>query len=146
MSSLLELSAEYEESAELIRQRLKKLRKELAEAGEPEKRWHLEHRIKVLTPMLTRCNKMARHCKMYYERGYYIGDGSEQYRRSYSNDSAKEQAALQGCAIHYSKRANTRTAICPDRVSISGQVVPGSSGRKRRKQVDYFSHVLPGDS
>ena len=69
--TLREISREYEASAALLRRRLKQLRQELADAQDPEERWHLQRRIAVLTPMLTQMNELAELTARYYERGYY---------------------------------------------------------------------------
>lgn len=69
--TLLELSAEYEASAALLRRRLRYLRAQLAKAEDPEEIWHLKRRMAELTPMLTQMNELAELTKHYYERGYY---------------------------------------------------------------------------
>lgn len=69
--TLQELSREYEASAQLLRIRLKQLRKELASAQDAEEIWHLKRRIAELTPMLTQMNELADLTAHYYERGYY---------------------------------------------------------------------------
>ena len=68
--TLAQLSVEYERSAELLRRRLKELRRELSGTEDPEARWHLQRRIAVLTPMLTQMNELAELTARYYERGY----------------------------------------------------------------------------
>lgn len=68
---LHELSREYEDSAALLRARLKRLRTELAATSDPEEIWHLKRRIGELTPMLTQMNELADLTAHYYERGYY---------------------------------------------------------------------------
>lgn len=69
--TLLELSSQYEQSAQLLRQRLYQLRQQLRETEDPEERWHIRHRISILMPMLTRTNELAELTARYYERGYY---------------------------------------------------------------------------
>ena len=68
---LWELSVGYEESARLLRKRLRQLRQMLANAKDPEEIWHLKRRISDLTPMLTQMNELAELTARYYERGYY---------------------------------------------------------------------------
>ena len=68
---LWELSGGYEESARLLRKRLRQLRQMLANAKDPEEIWHLKRRISDLTPMLTQMNELAELTARYYERGYY---------------------------------------------------------------------------
>ena len=70
-STLAELSKDYEYAALLLRGRLRTLRRELAEAEDPEEIWHLKRRIFELTPMLTQMNELAELTAHYYERGYY---------------------------------------------------------------------------
>ncbi len=69
--TLLELSKDYRAAAVPLRRRLAQLRRELAEATDPEDIWHLKRRIAVLTPMLTEMNELAELTERYYERGYY---------------------------------------------------------------------------
>ncbi len=69
--TLQEMSREYEASAQLLRARLRLLRRELAAATDPEEIWHLKRRIAELTPMLTQMNELADLTAHYYERGYY---------------------------------------------------------------------------
>lgn len=71
---LAELSPLYEESAGKLRQRLQELRRQLAQATDPEEIWHLKRRITELTPMLTQMNELAELTARYYERGYYRND------------------------------------------------------------------------
>ena len=69
--TLSQLSAGYRQSAELLSDRLRLLRKLLAEASEPEEIWHIKRRISELTPMLTQMNELAELTERYYEKGYY---------------------------------------------------------------------------
>ncbi len=66
-----ELSREYRASAALLSNRLRQLRGELEAAEDPEVKWHIRHRIHVLTPMLTQMYDLAELTERYYERGYY---------------------------------------------------------------------------
>lgn len=69
--TLREMSRDYEQSAALLRARLKQLRQDLAAAEDPEDIWHLKRRIAELTPMLTQMNELAELTAHYYERGYW---------------------------------------------------------------------------
>ena len=69
--TLAEMSIEYRASAALLRARLRKLRRRLAQARDPEEIWHIRRRIGELTPMLTQMNELAELTARYYERGYY---------------------------------------------------------------------------
>lgn len=69
--TLLELSKCYEDSAALLRQRLRFLRKLLAAETDPEEIFHLKRRIRELTPMLTEMNELAELTAHYYDRGYF---------------------------------------------------------------------------
>ena len=71
--TLRELSQAYEAAAVPLRARLSQLRRELAEAQDPEEIWHLKRRVAELTPMLTQMNELAELTQHYYERGYYRG-------------------------------------------------------------------------
>ncbi len=69
--TLTELSELYEQSAVLLRLRLKQLRQALAAARDPEEIWRLKRRIAELTPMLTEMNELAELTAHYYDRGYW---------------------------------------------------------------------------
>lgn len=75
--TLTELSADYEASARLLRDRLKLLRQLLRETRDPEQRWRLKRRIAELTPLLTEMNELAELTAHYYDRGYWR---NEKYR------------------------------------------------------------------
>ena len=75
--TLTELSADYEVSARLLRDRLKLLRQLLRETRDPEQRWQLKRRIAELTPLLTEMNELAELTAHYYDRGYWR---NEKYR------------------------------------------------------------------
>ena len=69
--TLAELSQSYEDSAQLLRLRLRQLRQRCAETDDPEELGHLKRRIAELTPMLTQMNELAELTANYYKRGYY---------------------------------------------------------------------------
>lgn len=69
--TLQEMSREYGASAQLLRNRLRQLRQELAATTDGEEIWHLKRRIAELTPMLTQMNELEELTAHYYERGYY---------------------------------------------------------------------------
>jgi hypothetical protein len=69
--TLAELSAGYQESARLLRQRMKELRKALRQTNDPEEQWHLQRRIADLTPILTQMNELAELTAHYYDPGFW---------------------------------------------------------------------------
>lgn len=69
--TLREISRYYEVSADLLRERLMLLRRELEAARDPEQIWNLQRRISELTPLLTEMNELRELTAHYYERGYY---------------------------------------------------------------------------
>lgn len=69
--TLAQMSKEYAKSAQLLRERLRLLRQQLAQAEDPEEIWHLKRRIAELTPMLTQMNELTELTARYYERGYW---------------------------------------------------------------------------
>jgi len=69
--TMTELSHSYEESAALLRSRLKLLRQAVAVSRDPEEIWHLKRRIADLTPILTQMNELADLTAHYYDRGYW---------------------------------------------------------------------------
>ena len=69
--TLKEMSGNYREAAQLLRERLHLLRQMQAQATDAEEIWHIQRRIAELTPMLTQMNELAELTEHYYERGYY---------------------------------------------------------------------------
>ena len=69
--TLAELSPAYEESARLLRQRMKELRRSIQETEDPEEKWHLLRRLAELTPLLTQMNELAELTAHYYDRGFW---------------------------------------------------------------------------
>lgn len=72
--TLRELSVFYEESAMLLRQRIRQLRQAVRNCDDPEEQWHLRRRIIELTPMLTQMNELADLTAHYYDPGYWRND------------------------------------------------------------------------
>ena len=68
---LAELGLAYEESARLLRQRMKELRRSIQETEDPEEKWHLQRRLAELTPLLTQMNELAELTAHYYDRGFW---------------------------------------------------------------------------
>lgn len=75
--TLLELSAQYRAGAQLLRERLAKLRRLKKTAVDPDERFWLDRRIAVLTEMLRQSNELSELTAHYYERGFYR---NESYR------------------------------------------------------------------
>jgi hypothetical protein len=69
--TLAELSTGYQESAQLLRQRLKELRNAIHQTDDPEEQWHLQRRIAELTPILTQMNELAELTAHYYEKWFW---------------------------------------------------------------------------
>ena len=69
--TLKEISRGYRAAAQLLRQRLCQLRRELREEEDPERRWHLRRRISELTPILTQMNELAELTAHYYDKEFY---------------------------------------------------------------------------
>lgn len=143
MATLYEIGLDYERSAEPLRRRLKELRQALAAAADPEEKWHIKQRIKELTPLLTECNKLARHCKQYYERGYFIGDGPWAVERGGRTTNPKPPA-LQGVALHYEKRVNPIAKVDTRRMFDERKNLYRVCKRKRSKQIDRIQDILSG--
>ena len=70
--TLLELSCQYRQSGDLLRQRLRQLRKlkRTCTGSDPETAWHLQRRIGELTELLRQTNELEALTAHYYERGY----------------------------------------------------------------------------
>ena len=69
--TLAEMSRSYEESAALLHERLRYLRKALAASRDPEEIWHYKRRITELVPILTQMNELAELTAHYYDPGYW---------------------------------------------------------------------------
>jgi hypothetical protein len=69
--TLQELSRCYEEAAVPLRSRLRQLRQQLSQETDPDKIFHLQRRIRELTPMLTEMHELAELTAHYYDKGYY---------------------------------------------------------------------------
>ena len=69
--TLLELSAEYQASADLLRNRLRALRRQLRQAEDPAVCFALQRRISLLTELLRQTNELTELTTRYYERGYW---------------------------------------------------------------------------
>lgn len=66
MSTLDELAVGYEESAKLLRARLKHIRTAMMATSDPEELWLLKRRQAELTHMLTQMNELRDLCQHYY--------------------------------------------------------------------------------
>ena len=75
--TLRELSAQYEQSAQLLRERLSVLRRRKKAAQEADERFWLDRRILALSQMLRQTSDLAELTAHYYERGFYR---NESYR------------------------------------------------------------------
>lgn len=69
--TLGELSREYAQSADLIRTRMRHIRRKILKTQDPEELWHLKHRLRQLSPILTEMNELADLTAHYYDRGYW---------------------------------------------------------------------------
>lgn len=68
---LADLSHEYRASGDLLRRRLRTLRRLQRSTQDKEELWHLERRIYELTTMLRQTNELAELTAHYYERGFF---------------------------------------------------------------------------
>jgi hypothetical protein len=69
--SLQELTPAYRHAADLLRSRIRLLRRQLKQETDPEQIWRLQRRINALRPMLEEMNELAELTEHYYDRGYY---------------------------------------------------------------------------
>ena len=69
--SLADLSPGYRESARLLSDRIRLLRKAIRETEDPEEKWHLQRRKAELIPILTQMNELAELTARYYEPGFW---------------------------------------------------------------------------
>ena len=69
--TLRELSEDYRRSGELLRVRLRELRRAARDKPDREARWHLQRRIAVLSEMQRQVNELTILTARYYERSYH---------------------------------------------------------------------------
>ena len=69
--TLGEISRDYREAADLMRQRLADLRSRARCEEDPDKLWHIKREIADLTPVLTQLNELAELTEHYYDKGYH---------------------------------------------------------------------------
>jgi len=69
--TLTQISRDYEASAQLLRQRMKEIRRAMHQTEDPEELWQLQRRLAELTPILTQMNELADLTAHYYDRGYW---------------------------------------------------------------------------
>ena len=69
--TLLEMSDQYTDSANLIRTRIRELRAEKKLTNSPTASHKIDRRINALTPMLRDCRDLAELTARYYERSYH---------------------------------------------------------------------------
>jgi len=68
--TMLELSRTYQDSAELLRQRIQELRASLKQSADREESRRLQSRINALTPLLREARELAYLTAHYYDRRY----------------------------------------------------------------------------
>lgn len=69
--TLYEMSVSYRSSEVALRQRIRELRTELEQAGDPELCWRLKRRITDLMPLLQEARELAVLTAHYYDRSYH---------------------------------------------------------------------------
>lgn len=69
--TLKEISKGYRAAAQVLRQKLCQLRRELRTEQDPDRCWQLQRQISELTPVLTQMNELAELTEHYYDRGFY---------------------------------------------------------------------------
>jgi hypothetical protein len=69
--TLRELSEDYRRSGELLRVRLRELRRAARDEPDREARWHLQRRIAALSEMQRQVNELTILTARYYERSYH---------------------------------------------------------------------------
>lgn len=139
--TLGEMSAQYQRSAQKLRERLAHLRSLLKNTDDPEEVWHLKRRIAELAPLLTEMNELAELTAKYYERGHYRSEKysfnglRNRFAKTAENRFANEDSSggIDGIPTGYAHR-----------VLSEGAVADGLRKRKRRKQVHGVQDPCPG--
>ena len=71
MTTLREMSYDYQRSAEQLRLRIKALRAAARETDDPERKARIDRRIKDLRPLLQEAKELTVLTRRYYDRRYY---------------------------------------------------------------------------
>ena len=72
--TLKEISKTYEESVELLRDRIKELRLELVTLTDPDDVFIMKQRISQLSAMRSQCSELKKITAHYYDRGVWRGN------------------------------------------------------------------------
>ena len=140
--TLKELSAQYEASAQLLRDRLRELRILYAKTDDPDERWHIKRRIAELTPMLTQMNDLSWLLEHYYTVGG--GDHDDRYGFNGKRIRRKKKVPPKSAGPYRSERIDGVTAS--DVFGIPHQENDNSpdSRSKRRTQEHRKSYAAKG--
>ncbi len=68
---LHQLSPGYEQTAALLRLKLRALREAVKNSSDPQKTAQLKHEISLYSGIMTQCRELARLTAHYYERSFY---------------------------------------------------------------------------
>lgn len=100
--TLKELSAQYEASAQLLRDRLRDLRILYAKTDGLDEKWRIKRRIAELTPILTQMNELSWLLEHYYAVGG--GDHDDRYGFNGKRIRRKKKAPPKSAGPYYSER------------------------------------------
>ena len=130
--TLKELSAQYEASAQLLRDRLRDLRIMYAKTDDPDEKWRIKRRIAELTPMLTQMNELSWLLEHYYTAGG--GDYDDRYGFNGKRICRKNKVPKRGTKPYHSERIDGIAAPNIFGIPHQGNDNSSDSHNPRRKQ------------
>lgn len=141
--SLAELSAQYEESAKLLSERLSILRRRLKETDDPDELWHIKRRITDLAQMLTQMNDLAWLTKNYY----VVGGGDYDPRYAAFNGKQRRKrvkySLVEGLDADSAKRVNKMSKVDIFGLLLQGQEHPANSPGEGCQQEHCMQDTAP---
>lgn len=139
--TLKELSAQYEASAQLLRDRLRELRILLSKAKTQEEKWRIKRRIAELTPMLTEMNEIAWLLAHYYEAGGGDRDDRYGFNGKRRIRIRKKKVSQRGAEPHHPERINGESAPGIHGIPLQGDDHSPDGCSQRGKQKHRKSYA-----
>lgn len=137
--TLKELSAQYEASAQLLRDRLRDLRILYAKTDDPDEKWRIKRRIAELTPMLTQMNELSWLLEHYYTVGG--GDHDDRYGFNGKRIRRKNKVSKKDTKPHCPERTDGEPAPDISGIPHQGNDNPPNSRNPRCKQKHRKSYA-----
>lgn len=139
--ALADLSAEYQHSALLIRNRMAELRAELRTATDPETIWNLKRRIAELTQILTQMNELAELTAHYYEKGHYR---NEKYSANCFDEMRHRLPSAESKVAEYD-RCQSDGSPAGYTTRLPAAVKPGKKSKSQKPGKTLLDAIFQGD-